>query len=407
MNKTFTLLLSVSIAVASCGKSSLDNVPRKDIELTKAQSGYVAKGNSLSIQLFREIAGDGGQSAVISPLSVQMFMGMVNSGSAGKTSDEICSLMGFDDVDQANDYLKYLVGQLKSADRKTSIDLASIFVLNTHFASSGLKGDFRKSLENSYAALVDESDFSKNPVQVPSMVNEWVSSRTNGMIPSIYDDGPINQALPFASANALHFKGEWTSAFDKKDTRPAYFHMSGGSEVAVDMMSGEFAVRYERNSSFSTVHLPFGNGAFEMVVVLPAETDGLKGLVSDLDYDKWQGMVSAGQELKIMVQIPRFTLSHELDLTESLGRLGCSHLFTDADFSKAADFSSDVRGIGEVRQKICLDINESGAEAAAVTYNNGYTSSLPTLFCADHPFLYAIREVSTDTILVIGQYCGD
>lgn len=406
MNRVLTLLLVTTVVVASCGKSGLDDRPRKDIELTKAQAGYVAKGNSLSIRLFREMAGDRGESYAMSPLSVQMFMGMINAASAGKTSEEICSLMGFNDVGQANDYLKYLAGQLKSVDKNTSIDIANIFVLNTHFASAGLKSDFRKSLESSYAALTDESDFSKNPEEVPSRINGWARSHTNGKIPSIYDDGPISQTLPFASANALCFKGEWTARFDKEDTRPAYFHKTDGSEAAVDMMSGEFAVRYAINSSYSVAHLPFGNGAFEMVVVLPAEPDGLQGLISELDYDRWLGMVEAGQESNIMVQMPRFTLNQELDLTESLGRLGCSHMFTDADFSKAADFSSEVRGIGEIRQKLYLDVNESGAEAAAVTYNNGYSSPLPEMFCADHPFLYAIREVSTETILVIGQYCG-
>ncbi|NLZ51511.1 MAG: serpin family protein, partial [Rikenellaceae bacterium] len=47
-----------------------------------------------------------------------------------------------------------------------------------------------------------------------------------------------------------------------------------------------------------------------------------------------------------------------------------------------------------------------GAEAAAVTAIIGMVTSVGDYFIADRPFVYAIREISTNTILFLGAYRG-
>ena len=81
-------------------------------------------------------------------------------------------------------------------------------------------------------------------------------------------------------------------------------------------------------------------------------------------------------------------------------------------FSGAADFSGisadeDVM-ISQVLQKVKIDVTEKGTEFAAVTVISFVTSALPTtppqkiVFDADRPFVYMIRETSTNAILLIG-----
>jgi serpin B len=50
-----------------------------------------------------------------------------------------------------------------------------------------------------------------------------------------------------------------------------------------------------------------------------------------------------------------------------------------------------------------VDVNEEGTEAAAATSVGVGTVSSPPSFEADSPFLFAIRERFSGTILFIGQ----
>ena len=65
--------------------------------------------------------------------------------------------------------------------------------------------------------------------------------------------------------------------------------------------------------------------------------------------------------------------------------------------------------ISQVLQKVKIDVTEKGTEFAAVTTITFVTSAAPTappkkiVFDADRPFVYMIRETSTNAILLIGS----
>jgi len=48
-------------------------------------------------------------------------------------------------------------------------------------------------------------------------------------------------------------------------------------------------------------------------------------------------------------------------------------------------------------------VNEEGAEAAAVTAVGATVTSLPPSFIVDRPFVFAIRERLSGTILFLGK----
>ena len=71
-----------------------------------------------------------------------------------------------------------------------------------------------------------------------------------------------------------------------------------------------------------------------------------------------------------------------------------------ADFSRLSPAGSLF--IGVVIQKTFVDVNEEGTEAAAVTAVP-IADSDPSSFTVDHPFVFAIRERLTGTILFLGK----
>jgi serpin B len=56
-----------------------------------------------------------------------------------------------------------------------------------------------------------------------------------------------------------------------------------------------------------------------------------------------------------------------------------------------------------VTQKAFIEVNEEGTEAAAATAVGVGATSVPQSVVVDRPFLFAIRERLSGTILFIGQ----
>jgi len=85
--------------------------------------------------------------------------------------------------------------------------------------------------------------------------------------------------------------------------------------------------------------------------------------------------------------------------------MGMGIAFTDAaDFSNISD-QYDLL-INDVLHQTFIETNEEGTEAAAVTVVGvGVTSAppAPLLFKMDHPFLYIIRETTTNSIIFMGR----
>jgi serpin B len=75
-----------------------------------------------------------------------------------------------------------------------------------------------------------------------------------------------------------------------------------------------------------------------------------------------------------------------------------------------ADFSGMLGGpvagnlyISKVIQKTFVDVNEEGTTAAAATSVGISVTSAPMTIQFDRPFLFAIRERHSGTILFVGQ----
>jgi serpin B len=82
-------------------------------------------------------------------------------------------------------------------------------------------------------------------------------------------------------------------------------------------------------------------------------------------------------------------------------------------FGPAADFSglNNLQGslyLSGVFHKAWADFNEEGAEAAAATiavlgFGSEASGNSPSVFRADHPFIFLIRDTPSGSLLFIGR----
>jgi serpin B len=140
-----------------------------------------------------------------------------------------------------------------------------------------------------------------------------------------------------------------------------------------------------------------------MFVFLPK--GGLDEFLKKFTVKDFEASVRRMRSLEGTVELPRFKLENEYDLTGVLPSMGMPMAFTPrADFRRISD---DPLFIGFVSQKTYLTVNEQGTEAAAVT-SIGMRSSVvfreppPFHFVVDRPFFMAIRERQSGLILFLG-----
>jgi serine protease inhibitor len=154
--------------------------------------------------------------------------------------------------------------------------------------------------------------------------------------------------------------------------------------------------------------MPYGNGQYNMVVMLPATGKTSQNVIDALSISNWKSwMTEFETKDPVVVTMPRFKFAFETELKNVLKGMGMIKAFQPniADFSKIAE--EDLY-ISAAVHKSFIDVNENGTEAAAVTSITFTTTSAgneppKTIFYVDKPFVFAITEKDTDAILFIGE----
>ena len=377
----------------------LEALPRS---LTAAESRLIAAGNEFGFSLFREAraaAPDG--NVFLSPTSASMALGMTLNGAATTTLDSMRLALRLGDASQAdvNEGFRSLIDLLRGLDNSSRFEIA-----NSIWAQAGMafSPSFLDAGRTGFDAEVRALDFA-SPAALPT-INDWVKQKTGGKIPTILDQIAANEVMFLI--NAIYFKGSWRVAFDPARTRAAAFHAADGTTQNVPTMILEPSrLRHGWTADAEVVELLYGNGAFAMTIVLPRPGKTLGDLVAGLDTARWAEWTGAAHEAEIGLTLPRFRLEYQRKLNDDLSALGMRIAFDNqrADFTRMADVAPERLYLTKVIQKTFVDVNEEGTEAAAATSVGVGLTSLPMTVAVDRPFLFAIRERLSGTILFLGQ----
>ena len=362
------------------------------------------------LKLLRELARGEEGNVFVSPPSVAFALAMTYNGAGGETREamaralEVAGLR----VEEVNAANAAWLAALR--DPGASVELT---VANSLWVRDGVPvlPDFLQRTRDAYGAEATALDFG-DPAAADT-INAWVREQTRDRVPGIVQP-PIDPQTFMFLINAVYFKGTWERPFSEELTEERPFTRADGSRVPVPMMSRTGAYPYLDGDGFRAVRLPYKGGRFTLEVLLPDEGSTLSGLVARLDAAAWEGWMEGYQPREVELALPRFSLEYETELNDALTALGMGAAFD----ARRADFTGMVPRewlgtenayISSVRHKTFLEVNEKGTEAAAATSVEMRVTSAgppPVSFVVDRPFLLAIRDAETGTLLFLGAIAG-
>ena len=385
----------------------------KDSAPTTTQDKIADGNNNFACNLFRTIYEQkhGSCSFIMSPISVSYLLGMLNEGAEGQTQQQITDVLGLDgSAQEISQHFKKIMDVAPSVDSTVTIKIANSININSAWNYS-LIPKYKTDMQEYYNAQIDAFDFGNG--RNVDIINNWCKTHTDGMIPKILDQ--LDPQVVMYLLNAVYFKASWTNKFDPKYTRDKIFTKQDGTILEHKMMHVSIkGVAYGSNNLCKMLSLPYGNGSYSMIVLLPHEGKTIGDIIQNLSAQQLEKQRT--QEMTIHnvdILMPRFTSENEIKLEEVLSSMGMPLAFNrrDAEFSNMV--KDDELWVSMMKQKAKIEVNEKGTKAAAVTVTGMMTKSLnPTgtiwkEFHATRPFVYYIVDNSTGTIYFMGTYCGE
>lgn len=385
------------------------NYPITKLSLNEEEIKNVAPGNDFTFRYFAKEYKDSENlpaSIISSPFSVQVICGMIGNQINDHTA--LCDMLGIEgNINDVNAYFNKLMKDVENFDGDAKLTIANAFMKDTRALK--FPEEFIENLKKNYLAeyiefeakTLEEQPVGERPEDL------WVTDKTGGMI----DRAPEPILEKMASLfNVLCFKGSWVDKFDSKMTEEDRFFIDQNNFVERQMMrqTGRFGLF--KGEDFSAINLPMGDGSYIFTIALPNKTTStsLDEVVESLNADVWNSIRENSFIKKVVLTIPRFSLSYNEDSV-------LKHVdkrFLESYYAQMIDSDDYAFIVRKIKQKARIDVYEEGTSAAVVTQAmivtspGGGAGQEIEEFNANHPFAFMISEAGSGLVLFIGTYSG-
>lgn len=382
-----------------------NNTPIDKPDMAEPQSikEAVNLNNIFAFEMFSNLAEGKQENTFFSPYSISSAFSIVYEGARGTTQDEIRSVFHFIKDDQTRrNYTHAILSELNKPDQNYTLSSANALWVQDKFP---ILKEFTDVAETYYLAKTENLDFVTHSEDSRQTINKWVEEKTNDKIKDLLPQGSLNELTRAVITNAIYFKGNWKTQFDKNSTQDEDFKISEQDTVKVPMMNIRKYFNYASTDDQQILQMPYVGDNLSMLVMLPKNNDlqSLEKKLSVTNLNEWKTKLTRKE---VQVSLPKFTFNTKYSLNDNLTSMGIPSSFdpNKADFSGITG-KKDLY-IDFVFHQAFVAVDEKGTEAAAATgVGMGLTSAPPEpeIFRADHPFIFLIQDDNTGMILFMGK----
>ena len=384
------------------------------IDASEAET-LAADTRALTFDLYHQLragqAADRGFS--ISAFSIHSAFGMLYAGTVDPAREEMAATLHFSLPGERQHVAhNWLDAQLDARNLPATSDAGGEQAAVELHSANGVwlldeLGDrvskaYLDTLAIHYDAGVRLARFDTQPEAEREAINAWVAARTADLIPELFPKGVIDTLTRLVLVNALYLKAPWARPFEEEATTQAPFTRLDGSQTQVEMMHhAELDAEYGEGPGYQAVALPLRGEALELLIILPADFAAFE---AGLDAAGLASLREGMSPAVVDTRVPKFELEAQLELTDELLALGMIAPFVD-DHS----FDAILEALGVITAVVhqtVIEVDEKGIEAAAATgvvVTETAVIEPDATIVVDRPFLLAIRDAPTDTLLFFGR----
>jgi serine protease inhibitor len=377
---------------------------------TSGLQSFVDGNNRFGFKYIRQLQQkDPGKNHLIAPASISMVFALLQNGASKISSDEIAGTFERQELslDQLNSAAKELLVQLTPPKNSDPNWVSTLNISNSLWIAP--PGAFRPAIlslaGDSYAASAHS--LSGKPAADQQTIDAFLFKSLGRQ---------FNMPMPrlgrkeFALIAATLFNGKWASEFDEDKTVPKDFKFRDHAKRPVDMMVKESRFEYLKGKDFQAVCLSY-TGRYRMYVFLPDQDEGIDAFVSAFDNDKWGKWTSSFEKGREgTLELPKFRIDLSRDSTQDFIQLGIHEPFSS--FSSMVNLVANPAKLTRVLEDASIDVSEKRTVVITRIVVGGALGGLASMpvrppsppfhMLVDHPFLFAIVDAPTKSILYIG-----
>jgi serpin B len=406
-------LVVLSIVLSAIGGITLPLARAQEDSMNEV----AASNNTFAFDLYHQATTDSADNLIFSPFSVVQAFSMAMAGTDGATEQQMRDVLHVtlprDQYYSASRALNTDLTEHGPTNEPASGNVFQLNIANSLWAQESFpfRQDYLDQMQSDYAGQVFPVDFVSVPDEVRQRINGWIADHTEDKIQDLLPPGTINEATRMVLANAIYFHASWANPFEEVNTEDDTFTLIDGSTVTVPMMAQQESLGYVQGDGFQAVELPYLGGNVAMLAIVP-DAGSFAQVEAELDAQQFAALRNQLANGDVQLYMPRFGFDTDLNLKPPMMALGMVDAFDSerADFTRMFD-PTQVNGnlyITDALHKAYIDVDEAGTEAAAATaIVLGITSapmpSEPVIIRLDRPFIYAIYDYPTGTILFLGR----
>jgi serpin B len=389
------------------GGTATGSASRSDIarSTTSPEDALEASGalNAFGMDVYRKLAAtQPAGNLVYSPTSIAVALAMTQAGAAGTTLAQMATALHIQNATTIHHAMNALLTQLA----RHSTGSVQLSIADALFAQQGTRfgQPFLDQLAAEYGAGVQLVDYRSNPDAARATINAWVADQTKGAIADLLAAGDVDNNSRLTLVDAIHLEARWLQVFDPSVTDPATFTPAGGAARQVPTMHLTATLPYATGDGWQSIDLAYESDDLSMVLFLPED-----GHLARFEQEFLLGdSTSYFSPTRVALSLPKFSVTGSFQLADLLGSLGMVQAFTkDADFRAISP--DEPLHISAVVHRADLTVGERGTVASAATAVVAAAgaaappSTPPIELAFDRPFVFAVRDRSTEAILFIGR----
>lgn len=366
-------------------QSSSEHVKNQSsTELVKNQST-----NHLAQKLFESMTKS--NHSLYSPISIEYVLSLLQLGAIDNTYRQLTNLLG------GEPKIEYLLDMVKTFNDEC-VKMSNAIIVNKNNAT--VNPEYVELVKK--LALIMDRDFS-DAKMIADEANAFIQQNTNNLICGMVKPQMLNNQVMMIMINTLYFKSVWASPFKKGNTQPEMFASS--PERIVDMMTQTSKFKYFEDSNLQLCNIPYSGGKYCMVFVLPKNSTNLTECMKCL---------ANSPETKstlVELHVPKFKQQKRIDLIPIMKENGLTDIFCEnSKLDKMITPGSLAWAeVTTFITETVVIVDEVGTEAVAATTCVVMSRCLPPkpiVFYANHPFVYGIKYLPTNSLLFVGSYYG-